>query len=198
MSLLNAILTMEMEMVFLVWKICSLVMARHWQKKSEDQYEREFWEKSWEPYQVFLLQRLQRERWRRFSRLDHFQFWNIIRGLASLILQTERRIKEDIQFIDQRSFCLSMTNDLEMMSGVERLRENLSKEMEEAKERLLRSRRESERIQTNMAKKMFTAPYPYLCMIRKLVLRRIIQDRGFGVGPPQRIFEIEYPPNTIM
>ena len=187
-----------MEMVFLLWKICVLAMARHWQKKSEDQYEREFREESWEPYQVFLRQRAQRERWRRFSRHDHFQFWYIVGGFASSILKIERRIKEEIRFIDQRSFCLSMMDDLETMSGVERLRENLSKDKEEAKERLFRLRRKSETVQVDMAKIMFTAPYPYLCIIRKLVLRRIIQDRGFGIGPPQRIFEIEYPPNSIM
>ena len=198
MSFLNTILTMEMEMVFLVWKICALAMARHWQKKSEDQYEREFREQSWEPYLVYLAQRAQRESWRRFSRHDHFQFWYAVRGFASSILKMERRIKEEIRFIDQRSFCLSMTNGLEMMSGVERLRENLSKDKEEAKERLFRLRRESEIVQVNMAKIMFTAPYPYLRIIKKLVLRRIIQDRAFGIGPPQRIFEIEYPPNSVM
>ena len=112
MSIANVMLSMGIDMVVLVWRICATTMERHWQRKSEEQYEREFREESWEPYEVYLRQRSQRERWSRFSLRDHYQFWNIIRGFAFSILEMERQIEEDIQMIHQKRLCFQMINNL--------------------------------------------------------------------------------------
>ena len=183
--------------VAIIFKICVLSMEWHWQKKSEEQYEREFREESWEPNEVYLRQRAQREKWSRFTHRDHQQFWPMVHGFASSVLLTEQLIKEYTELINRRRFCLESIKDLESRSDVKTLRQKLMEEMVEAEERLRCAKMESERNQANMARLMFTAPYRYLRLIRKLFLCRIIQH-GYLEGPPQRIFRVQYPANTTM
>ena len=197
MSIANVMLSMGIDMVALVWRICATSMERHWQKKSEEQYEREFREESWEPYEVYLQQRWQRERWSRFSLRDHHHFWHILRRFASSILEMERQIEEEIQMINQKHLCFQMINNLETTSNVQLLRQTLTKQTAEARERLHRLREESKKVQADMTRVMFTAPYRYLYIVNKLFLCRIIQHRFLG-GPTQRIFAVEYPANNIM
>ena len=183
--------------VAIIFKICVLSMGCHWQKKSEEQYEREFREESWEPYEVYLRQRAQRQEWSRFTLRDHQQFWPMVHGFASSIIITEQLIKEYIELINRRRFCLELIKDLESRSDVKALRQKLMEEIVEAEERLRCAKMESERNQVNLARMMFSAPYRYLRIIRKLFLCRIIQH-GYLGGPTQRIFRVQYPANTTM
>ena len=183
--------------VAIIFKICVLSMGCHWQKKSEEQYEMEFREESWEPYEVYLRQRAQREKWSRFTHRDRQQFWSMVHGFASSVLLTEQLINEYTELINRSRFCLELIKDLESRPDVNALRQKLMEEITEAEERLRCAKMESERNQANMTRLMFTAPYRYLRIIRKLFLCRIIQH-GYLGGPTQRIFRVQYPANTTM
>ena len=190
---------MRIDEVVLILTICEVAMQRHWDRKSEEEQEREFEEESWEPREVYLRQRDQRERWRGFSNSARRRtyFWIVIKGFISTIFNAEENMKPVKERLKEKCIRSQMLDELESVGALAENRLNLMRrrfdvEIQELEDRLSQLKRESKRAQQDMAELMFIKRLKFLRKIHKICLRKIKEEPHYHCCPFQRIFDVNY------
>ena len=202
------------EIAFSLWadeatfilRMCRVAMEGHWELRTEGRYRKKFREESWEPWEVYLRQREQRDKWRKFSVRHHQKFWSTIGELVSEILELERQMEGVTAEMKEKRHRLQLLRELEEESAssnvaaVEirsrllfiRWKRREAEEMEDARDRLLRKQEQSEQLQRRMAWILFSKPLSFLKNICKVFSSRVMRD-GLYRGPTQRVFRVSYP-----